>query len=85
MGMPVMSGYELFYKLKQLYSKLSIIITSGFGEADTTLKIPIEAVIRPFADHHSQPAFSLWAAPPGPEDHSARSRRAPHVPAPRST
>jgi len=40
MGMPVMNGYELFYKLKQLNPKLPIIISSGFGEGDIDSKIP---------------------------------------------
>ena len=33
-GMPVMNGHELFYRLKQLDPKLPIIISSGFGEAN---------------------------------------------------
>jgi len=40
MGMPVMNGYELFYKLKQLNPQLPIIISSGFGEGDIVSKIP---------------------------------------------
>ena len=40
MGMPVMNGYELFYRLKQLDPKLPIIISSGFGEVDIASKIP---------------------------------------------
>ena len=44
MGMPVMNGYELFYKLKQLNPQLPIIITSGFGEADISSKIPHEEI-----------------------------------------
>lgn len=42
MGMPVMNGYELFYKLKQINPQLPIIISSGFGEADIGSKIPRE-------------------------------------------
>jgi CheY-like chemotaxis protein len=42
MGMPVMNGYELFYKLKQLNPQLPIIISSGFGEGDIASKIPRE-------------------------------------------
>ena len=42
MGMPVMNGYELFYRLKQLDQKLPIIISSGFGEAEIASKIPRE-------------------------------------------
>jgi PAS domain S-box-containing protein len=41
-GMPVMNGYELFYKLKQLSPQLPIVISSGFGEGDIALKIPPE-------------------------------------------
>ncbi|MDD2735876.1 MAG: transporter substrate-binding domain-containing protein [Desulfuromonadaceae bacterium] len=44
MGMPVMNGYELFYKLKQLDPKLPIIISSGFGEGDIGSKIPRDAI-----------------------------------------
>ncbi len=44
MGMPVMNGYELFYKLKQLAPKLPIIISSGFGEGDIGSKIPREEI-----------------------------------------
>jgi PAS domain S-box-containing protein len=44
MGMPVMNGYELFYKLKQLDPKLPIIISSGFGEGDIISKIPREEI-----------------------------------------
>ena len=44
MGMPVMNGYELFYKLKQLNPQLPIIISSGFGEGDIASKIPREAI-----------------------------------------
>ncbi len=44
MGMPVMNGYELFYKLKQLDPQLPIIISSGFGEGDIGSKIPREEI-----------------------------------------
>ena len=44
MGMPVMNGYELFYKLKQIDPKLPIIISSGFGEGDIASKIPREEI-----------------------------------------
>ncbi|NTV49791.1 MAG: transporter substrate-binding domain-containing protein [Geobacteraceae bacterium] len=44
MGMPVMNGYELFYKLKQLDPHLPIIISSGFGEGDIDSKIPREEI-----------------------------------------
>ncbi|MFZ4855676.1 MAG: PAS domain S-box protein [Desulfuromonadaceae bacterium] len=44
MGMPVMNGYELFYKLKKLNPKLPIIISSGFGEGDIASKIPREEI-----------------------------------------
>ena len=40
MGMPVMDGYALFNVLKKLNPSLPIIITSGFGEADITSRIP---------------------------------------------
>ena len=44
MGMPVMNGYELFHKLKQLDPQLPIIISSGFGEGDISSKIPSEEI-----------------------------------------
>ena len=44
MGMPVMNGYELFYRLKQLDPLLPIIISSGFGEGDIASKIPHEEI-----------------------------------------
>ncbi|PKN12225.1 MAG: hypothetical protein CVU69_08515 [Deltaproteobacteria bacterium HGW-Deltaproteobacteria-4] len=44
MGMPVMNGYELFHKLKQLNPQLPIIISSGFGEGDISSKIPSEEI-----------------------------------------
>jgi CheY-like chemotaxis protein len=44
MGMPVMNGHDLFYKLKQLDPLLPIIISSGFGEAEISSKIPLENV-----------------------------------------
>ncbi len=44
MGMPVMNGYELFYKLKQLNPQLPIIISSGFGEGDIGSRIPREEI-----------------------------------------
>jgi PAS domain S-box-containing protein len=40
MGMPVMDGYELFRELKALNPKLPIIITSGYGDAVITSRIP---------------------------------------------
>ncbi len=56
MGMPVMNGYELFYKLKQLDPKLPIIISSGFGEGDIGSKIPREEIAglinKPFNFEH---------------------------------
>ena len=44
MGMPVMNGYELFYRLKQLNTQLPIIISSGFGESDIASKIPHDEI-----------------------------------------
>ncbi len=43
-GMPVMGGYELFRELKKLNPELPIIISSGFGEADVTSRIPIDEI-----------------------------------------
>jgi signal transduction histidine kinase/CheY-like chemotaxis protein len=44
MGMPVMNGYELFYKLKKINPELPIIISSGFGDSDVTSRIPREEI-----------------------------------------
>lgn len=44
MGMPVMDGYALIRELKKLNPKLPIIITSGFGDADLTARIPCEDI-----------------------------------------
>jgi two-component system, cell cycle sensor histidine kinase and response regulator CckA len=56
MGMPVMNGYELFNKLKQLDPKLPIIISSGFGEGDIGSKIPVESIAgminKPYSFEH---------------------------------
>lgn len=41
MGMPVMDGYELFSRLKNLNNKLPIIVSSGFGVAEVTSRIAI--------------------------------------------
>ena len=43
-GMPVMDGYALFRELKKLNPDLPIIISSGFGDADVTSRIPSEEV-----------------------------------------
>lgn len=40
MGMPVMDGYELFRELKKINPKLKIIVSSGFGDAEITSRIP---------------------------------------------
>ena len=44
MGMPVMSGYELFQELKKLKPELPIIISSGFGDVDVSSKISREDI-----------------------------------------
>lgn len=41
-GMPIMDGYELFFELKKKNPELPIIISSGFGDTDITLRIPSE-------------------------------------------
>lgn len=38
-GMPVMDGYELIEKLKNLKPELPIIISSGYGDADVKVRI----------------------------------------------
>ena len=43
-GMPVMDGYELFSNLKELNPQLPIIISSGFGDAVITSRIPRSAI-----------------------------------------
>jgi CheY-like chemotaxis protein len=44
MGMPVMDGYTLFNELKKLDPELPIIVSSGFGDADVTSRIPREEI-----------------------------------------
>lgn len=44
MGMPVMSGYELFRELKKIKPELPIIISSGFGDVDVSSKIPCDDI-----------------------------------------
>jgi PAS domain S-box-containing protein len=44
MGMPIMDGYELFCELKNLQPELPIIISSGFGDAVVTSRIPRENI-----------------------------------------
>jgi PAS domain S-box-containing protein len=44
MGMPIMDGYELFRELKNLQPELPIIISSGFGDAVVTSRIPRENI-----------------------------------------
>jgi len=44
MGMPVMDGYELFRELKKLKPELPIIVSSGFGDAEVTSRIPREQI-----------------------------------------
>ncbi len=39
MGMPVMDGYELFHKLKNLDPELPIIVSSGYGDAEVSERI----------------------------------------------
>jgi len=39
MGMPIMDGCELFFKLKSLNPKLPIFISSGFGDAEVSSRI----------------------------------------------
>ncbi|NTV49091.1 MAG: response regulator [Geobacteraceae bacterium] len=44
MDMPVMDGYALFRELKKLNPELPIIISSGFGDAEVTSRIPLEEI-----------------------------------------
>jgi PAS domain S-box-containing protein len=44
MGMPVMDGYELFSKLKNLDPELPIIVSSGFGDSVVTTRIAREDI-----------------------------------------
>ena len=39
MGMPIMDGYELFHKLKSLDTKLPIVVSSGYGDAEVSARI----------------------------------------------
>lgn len=43
-GMPVMDGYELFEKLKEVSPSLPIVITSGFCVTDVASRIPIDNI-----------------------------------------
>ncbi|MBV5330098.1 MAG: response regulator [Chlorobium sp.] len=43
-GMPIMDGYELFEKLREIDSSLPIIISSGFCATDVTARIPKERI-----------------------------------------
>lgn len=40
LGMPIMDGYEMFGELKKISPELPIIISSGFGDAVVTSRIP---------------------------------------------
>jgi CheY-like chemotaxis protein len=44
-GMPFMDGYELFHELKKEQLKLPIIISSGFGDAAITARLPREEIV----------------------------------------
>jgi FixJ family two-component response regulator len=39
-GMPLMGGYELISELKKIDPELPMIVSSGFGDAMVTSKIP---------------------------------------------
>jgi CheY-like chemotaxis protein len=44
MGMPIMDGCELFFKLKSLNPQLPIIISSGFGDAEVSSRIASDEI-----------------------------------------
>ncbi|MEI6703872.1 MAG: response regulator, partial [Deltaproteobacteria bacterium] len=44
MGMPIMDGYELFYKLKKINPKLPVIVSSGYGDAEVSSRIAGEEI-----------------------------------------
>ncbi|MEI6703535.1 MAG: response regulator, partial [Deltaproteobacteria bacterium] len=44
MGMPVMDGYELFGELKKLCPNLPIIVSSGYGYAEVSSRIPADDI-----------------------------------------
>jgi CheY-like chemotaxis protein/two-component sensor histidine kinase len=43
-GMPIMDGYDLFHELKKINPDLPIVISSGFGDAAVTSRIPREKI-----------------------------------------
>jgi PAS domain S-box-containing protein len=44
LGMPVMDGYQMLRKLKQLDAALPVIITTGFGDVDVNTKVAGEDI-----------------------------------------
>jgi CheY-like chemotaxis protein len=67
MGMPIMDGYDLFHELKKISPDLPIIISSGFGDAVVTSRIPREHIAgllsKPYNFDHLREVLTTVLAP----------------------